>query len=186
MDILTNIVLPLIIPIGIIFFWIVIVRNWTKGKRGWWNTYRARSDWQTSLGMGVIFLFFSIVSWFESNTSLVPFFQAGSRWRDASILLFIIVWQWIYVKKIRRMSWRSAFLNVGLQPRDERETMMILKATQLGYASTVLMLLGLYLIALFLNMPSKSSFVFLIVTIVFFSKAIFSYSLDRSGYPDQS
>lgn len=93
------------------------------------------------------------------------------------ILVSTFLFTFMYHKKNRMM----VILSMGITPRDERETLIVLRAQQLAFFSLAMCLIATYILILFTTMPSKSAFIFLIILIMTISRTVFDYTLDRQS-----
>ncbi len=174
-----NFILPIGILVLIIIGYIFLLRFMFK-KENWKKQFSPRFQWITNAVLGLISLFISVTFWHNSKFLSLPMSFSENPGVIIGILagLAVTLWQ----QKNRGGRWSELYLNFGLHPRDERETMMLLKSTRLAYGATIGMLILLYFVALYTSMPSQSSFIFLILAISMLSRAAFYYSLDRQGF----
>ena len=173
-----NILLYLAIPVAFIGILLWMMRN----QAGFWYWTNPRSDWQSGLLLGVMFLVFVVSHWHELSANTPPF-ESDGAWRNGVVAVLALAGAWFYSVKIRKLKFREAILYFGYKPRDEREICIILRATQIAYATVMGLLLLTYVVILFTAPPSKTSFIFLILVISMFSRSAFAYTLDRLGFP---
>lgn len=169
--------MTILFPLLIVGTFLLLIRH---RRTAIWRS-NPRSDWQSGVAVSVIFLALAILWWNDGGRWAV-LLQTGEPQFDVAVVLLIILFGWFYAAKIRRQRFIDFFTSAGYQPKDERETQLILRATQVAYAVTLGLLVIMYLGLLLTALPSKASLIYLFALTLILPRTAFSYTLDRHGF----
>ncbi|MBI3572642.1 MAG: hypothetical protein HY092_00375 [Candidatus Kerfeldbacteria bacterium] len=183
-NIFLNLILPILLPIVVIGVFIYLTGIFSKGRKGWWNQPNLKFDWQGGLALSLMFLVATIFLWSSNDNFLFTIWKERPWPVLAGVALATIfnIMTW----KRRGRKWHEVFLNLGYTLKDERESLLLLKATRVAYASTFMLLTLLYILALFTSTVSRTGLLLGLITIFGLSRTLFSFVLYRSGFSQPS